>query len=166
MSSDMDRIRTFLAYRGFQCAPLWSPARFETPLPDFVASRKGVASIVGTVISIGEQTNPSDRFVHIAGDDGERDALRSHMARQLEQSDRRLSGAGSKAALPKVVAVVNHDPSGRFEDLTAALDQYPAKTPHSIDLLIWFDEFREDRMLFCRSHQMAYQKLIGWFHVA
>ena len=166
MSSDMKRIRTFLAYRGFQWAPLSDQYRFDTPSTDFMVLREGEASIIGAVISFGEGRAHDSPLEKIVVDDEKRADLRSHLAHLLESADRRLLPAATAAALPKLVAVVNRDPICQFEDLTAALEQYPTHTPSTIDLLIWFDEFRNDRMLFRRSDPAVHQKLFNWFHVA
>lgn len=164
MSSDMKRIRTFLAYRGFQWAPLSDQYRFDTPSADFMALREGEASIIGALISIGEQRHRHGTPDKIVVDDGERAALRAHLAQQLSSAQLRLQEVSTETVLPKLVAVVNHDPTCRYEDLTVALEGEPDSRPSTIDLLIWFDEFRDDRMLFRRSDPLVHQKLFNWFH--
>lgn len=165
MASDMKRIRTFLAYRGFQWAPLSDQDRFDTPSTDFLAMREGEASIVGAVISVGAERPFDGAPVKIVVDDAKRAGEQLHLSRQLERADQRLQEATVEAVLPKVVAVVNHDPELQFEDLTAALEHYPAGVSPAIDLLIWFDDYRTDRMLFRRSDPEVYDKLFSWFHV-
>ena len=164
MSSDMKRIRTFLAYRGVQWAPLSDEYRFDTPSTDFTASREGEVSIVGAVISVGDERPHDGSPIRITVDDEKRADLRSHLAHQLKSADQRLQAASAAAGLPKIVAVVNHDPICHYEDLTAALEGPPDSGPSAIDLLIWFDDYQNDRMLFRRSDPSVHQKLFNWFH--
>ncbi len=164
MSSDMKRIRTFLAYRGFQWAPLSDQYRFDSPSSDFMALREGEACIIGAVISVGEEHPHDGSPVMIAVDDEKRADLQSHLTQQLKLADQRLQSASAAAFLPKVVAVVNHEPICHYEDLTAALEGAPGSALSTIDLLIWFDDYRNDRMLFRRSDPLVYQKLFNWFH--
>ena len=164
MSTDMKRIRTFLAYRGFQWAPLSDQYRFDTPSTDFMALREGEASIIGAVISIGEERPDHGKLDKIVVDDGKRADLRAYLACQLKSADQRLQAVSTATVLPKIVAVVNHDPICHYEDLTAALELDPDRAPSTIDLLIWFDDFRNDRMLFRRSDPSVYKKLFNWFH--
>lgn len=166
MSSDMKRIRTFLAYKGFQWEPLSPHDRFDTPSMDFKAIWDGQPSIIGTMISLGRERPYGGNPIKISMDAEEKADLRSCLVDQLELAEQRLNGAATGAGLPKVLAVVNHDPNMQFEDLTAVMEDSRDKTPLNIDLLIWFDDFRNDRMLFRRTDAAAYEKLFDWFHVS
>ncbi len=165
MASDMKRIRTFLAYKGFQWEPLSEQDWFAAPSVDFMASREGEPSIIGTMICVGQERLHDGGPIQITTDAAQRADLRSLLRDLLEEAVRRLQGAAAADALPKVLAVVNHEPTCRFEDLAAVLEELHSGISPDIDLLIWFDDFRSDRMLFRRSETAVYQKLFDWFHV-
>ena len=116
------------------------------------------------VISVGDERPHDGSPVRITVDDEKRADLRSRLAHQLKSADQRLQAASAAAGLPKIVAVVNHDPICHYEDLTAALEGLPDSSPSTIDLLIWFDDYQNDRMLFRRSDPSVHQKLLNWFH--
>ena len=166
MFQDIRRIRTFLAYKGFQWEPISLFEGMEERPADFIASREGEASFFGTILSIGKERPHDGRPIKFVMDAGEKAVRLSRLEGQLEEAVKLLDMAAVDAGLPLVVAVANHDPQWRFEDLPVLLEGISAKSILSVDLFIWFDDFRNDRMLFCRTDPTAYEALFNWFHVA
>lgn len=166
MFQDIRRIRTFLAYKGFQWEPISLFGGMEERTADFIASREGKAAFFGTMLSIGKERPYDGRPIKFVMDAGEKAVRLSRLEGQLEEAVKLLETASVDADLPLVVAVANHDPRWRFDDLPVLLEGASAKSILSVDLFIWFDDFRNDRMLFCRTDPTAYEALYNWFHVA
>lgn len=165
MLQDIRRIRTFLAYKGFQWEPI---ALFEEDRerPCFIASRKNVSSFYGTMLSIGKEAPYDGRPIKVVLDKGESAVRHARLMGMLEAAVKPLNRAALDAGLPSVVAVVNHDPNHGFEDLPDLLKDQSAGVSLSVDLFIWFDDFRSDRMLFRRTDPAVYETLFNWFRVA
>jgi hypothetical protein len=132
---------------------------------DFIASREGETAFFGTILSIGKERPYDGRPIKFVMDDGEKAVRLTRLEDQFKEAVKLLDTAAVDAGLPLVVAVANHDPQWRFDDLPALLEDTSAKSLLSVDLFIWFDDFRNDRMLFCRTDPAAYEALFNWFHV-
>lgn len=161
MSSDFNRIRTFLAYKGFQLEPL--PSDGETA---FSALRAGEVSFAGAILSVGREHSTDGRPITIAMDAEEKARLQASLANQIEACLGRLEKASGGSGLPVVIVMVNHDPRRQFEDLADMIRGSAETRLPPIDLLIWFDDFRSDQMLFRRSDPDRYKKLRDWFQEA
>ncbi|MEJ2155546.1 MAG: hypothetical protein P8X96_09440 [Desulfobacteraceae bacterium] len=166
MLRDVRRIRTFLAYKGFQWEPLVNAGEADERPGDFTASRMNDACLVGTILSIGQERPYDGSPIQVVVDEGERAGRLVGLRDRLETAVHPLCKAGAEAGLPLVVVLVNHDPHWRFEDLSVVLEDKSASALPSVDLFIWFDDFRNDRMLFRRTNPAAYESLFSWFHVA
>lgn len=166
MLPDIRRIRTFLAYKGFQWEPLAHAGEAEERPGDFVASRMNDTCFVGTILSIGKERPCDGHPIQVVDDEGERAGRVVELKDRMETAVHPLGKAGAEAGPPLVVVLVNHDPHWRFEDLSVVLEDKSATDLPSVDLFIWFDDFRNDRMLFRRTDPAAYASLFSWFHVA
>jgi hypothetical protein len=166
MLIDIRRIRTFLGYKGFQWEPaLYDQAGEERPA-DFIASREGEACFFGTTLSIGKELPYDGRAIKVVLDTGEKTVRHARLMGQVEAAVKPLHRAALEAGLPSVVAVVNHDPNHGFEDLSDLLNDPSAGVCPSVDLFVWFDDFRSDRMLYRRSDPAVYEMLFDWFNAA
>jgi hypothetical protein len=165
MLQDIRRIRTFLAYKGFQWDPI---ALFEEDQEgsSFIASRKNAPSFYGTVLSIGKEGPYDGRPIKVVLDNEEGAIRHTRLMGMLEAAVKPLDRAALDAGLPSVVAVVNHDPNYGFENLSGLLTDQSSDVSLSVDLFIWFDDFRSDRMLFRRTDPAVHETLFNWFYVA
>ena len=166
MLRDIRRIRTFLGYKGFQWEPVSYGQAGEEDPADFIASRGGEVCFCGTTLSIGKQLPYDGRAIKVVLDTGEKAARHTRLMGQVEAAVKPLHRAALEAGLPSVVAVVNHDPNHGFEDLPDLLKDPSAGVCPSVDLFIWFDDFRGDRMLYRRSDPTVYEMLFQWFNAA
>jgi hypothetical protein len=161
---DIRRIRTFLGYKGFQWEPVAYGSAGEERPAGFIASREGETSFFGTTLSIGKEHPYDGRAIKVVLDAEEKAARHARLMGQLEAAVQPLHRTALEAGLPSVVAVVNHDPNHGFEDLSDLLKDPTAGVCPSVDLFIWFDDFRSDRMLYRRSDPAVYEMLFNWFN--
>jgi hypothetical protein len=166
MFMDIRRIRTILGNKGNQWEPISYGKGGEERPADFIASRGGAASFFGTTLSIGKERPYDGRAIKVVLDSGEKAARHARLMGRLEAAVKPLHRAALEAGLPSVVAVVNHDPNHGFEDLSDLLKDPSAGVCPCVDLFIWFDDFRSDRMLYRRSDPAAYEMLFDWFNAA
>lgn len=150
MAQDVKRTRTFLSAKGFQWEPLLGKDEMSVRSRDFMACQEGVACFKGTVLSIGEEQHWDGAPIKVVSDPEEKDKFRTQLARQLGRSVTRLDEMAD-AGLPKVAIIANHEPCMEFEDLAMVLKGSSESGLEKIQMFIWFDDFRSDRMLISRS---------------
>ena len=155
-----------MSYKGFKWEPMAHPWGRGERSGDFIASRRNEASFYGTVLSLGMERPSDGRPVTVVVDDGEKAGRLARLEARLAAAVIPLDKAAADAGVPLVVAMVNYDPNWRFEDLSLLLEDESATAATSVDLFIWFDDYRSDRMLFRRSDTAAYESLFNWFHTA
>lgn len=158
MKQDIRRARTFLSSKGLQ----WEPILGENETADqarfFKASHEGNVCFKGAILSIGKEINRGDGPVTIIEDQSTKDGLRLQLARQLGKAVRNLDAEPDKG-LPQVVIFANHDPMLEFEDLTYVIDTSSESGLLKIQLFIWFDDLKSDKLLMSRADTKLYRIL-------
>ena len=163
MQKDLKRVRTYLAFKGFQWEPMGEQDAVASGQTDFRACRKGKACFHGTFIPIGNE-RPSGRApIRVVIDEQKKASLQRRLALQLRQCVQRLGKIGVDTTLPNVVLIVNRESSISFEDLPFVLDASTSEELLNIHLYIWFDDLRNDQMLFNRSDAKHFSLLCDWF---
>lgn len=163
LQKDLKRIRTYLAYKGFQWEPIGGEDTVAGGSGDFRARRKGKVCFYGTLISMGKEQSSGDLPMRVVIDEQKRGSLQQNLALQLKRCVHRLEKLDVDAALPNVVLIVNHELSIGFEDLPLVLDASTSEELLNIHLYIWFDDLRNDQMLFNRSDAKHFTCLSHWF---
>jgi hypothetical protein len=151
MDRDLKRARTFLSAKGFQYEPILGNHEIVDPSRDFMAYHEGVACFKGTVLSIGNEQARDGAPVKVVSDPEDNDRHRRQLARQLRKAVQCLDKAAD-VDLPIVAIIANHEPSIDFEALSLVVGNASSERGLSaIQLFIWFDDFRSDKMLMHRS---------------
>lgn len=159
IAPDVKRARTFLSAKGFQWEPIENSDGMAASSRDFHACQEGDAFFTGTVISIGKEQPWDGGPLTVVDDPEQKDKLRLELTHQLNSSVQRLEAADS-SNLPKVAIIANHEPLMAFEDLTGIIDTVTNGELLTIQSFIWFDDFRSDKMIFCRDDTPLY-KMMG-----
>lgn len=165
MKSDLKRVRTYLSYKGFQWEPIGGQDAVAGGSGDFRARRKGKVCFHGTLISIEKEQHSDDLPIRVVIDEKKKASLQQSLALQLNQYIQRLDKICADVTLPNVVLIVNHELSIGFEDLPFVLDASISEELLNIHLFIWFDDLRNDQMLFNRSDAKHFSSLSLWFRV-
>lgn len=160
---DLKRVKTYLSYKGFQWEPIGGQDAVAGGSGDFRARRKGKVCFHGTLISIGKEQSSDDLPMRVVIDEQKKDSFQQNLALQLKQCVHRLEKIDVDTTLPNVVLIVNHELSIGFEDLPFVLDASTSEELLNIHLYIWFDDLRNDQMLFNRSDGRHFTSLSHWF---
>lgn len=163
MEPDLRRVRTYLSYKGFQWEPIGGKDAVAGGTEDFRAHRKGKVCFHGTLISIGKEQPSDDLPVRVVIDEKKKASLQQSLALQLNQQVQRLDNICVDTTLPNVVLIVNHESSIGFEDLPFVLDASTSEELLNVHLYIWFDDHRNDQMLFNSSDAKHFSRLCNWF---
>ena len=165
MTPDQKRVETFLSYKGFHWEPLVGEGEAAHGALDFRANRQGEPCFRGTVISIGNGHRCDEPSVTVDMDEPSHKRQHLKLTGQLKGYLERDRKAGDDPALPAVVVIVNHELCCCFEDLSDILATLAPKDLTKVHLFVWFDDFKDDRMLFCQTDPVLYQQVYNWFHV-
>jgi hypothetical protein len=150
MGRDLNRAKTFLSAKGFQWEPILGNHEMVDQSRDFKAYHEGIACFKGTVLSIGNEQCRDGAPVTVVSDPEDSDRLRRQLAQQLSKAVQCLDEVAD-VDLPIVAIIANHEPSIDFDALSLVVGNSSERGLSSIQLFIWFDDFRSDKMLVRRS---------------
>jgi hypothetical protein len=150
MDRDLNRARTFLSAKGFQWEPILGNHETVDRSRDFKAYHGGIACLKGTVLSIGSEQRRDEAPVVVVSDPEDKDRLSRRLARQLSKAVQCLDEVAD-VDLPIVAIIANHEPSIDFDALSLVVGNASERGLSSIQLFIWFDDFRSDKMLMRRT---------------
>lgn len=186
MDPDEDRVKGFLESKGL------APERFTKrelragKTPDFRVLRDGDLQFFCEV-----KSSPKDRWLDeqmVEAEAGEvvggvrDDPIFNRLTSDIHQAIKQFDAVNGGWEVPNVLALVNHDEMCGFNDLLAILTgnfyaddgvvhhiyrQFShgriREEKRRIDLFVWLDDYRPDRLLFSQTNDSHHAKLIDAF---